>query len=418
MYIEKLTIQNLRIFEKAEVHFNYPSLHASENGEQPSRSRPLENVNLFLGDNGSGKTSLCRGIVLAALRPLLSVGAGLRLLNLVRVDSSTIVNPLPTEINIDLILSNIDYAFHDESPIDSFKQASIKRPMRAVIDKRGDTEFLMRHADSDKWKFLYFEDHPAMFVTAYGASRRTERPEAYNELLRGLRYQRVASLFESHVGLLPITQAFSICEQINRWDEVATLLDQLLPQHVTIQHDSINQRGEPLFDSDGVRLPLESLSDGYRIFIGWLVDLLTHLARVAPEDWKLTDLPGVVIVDEVDLFLHPSWQRTVIRSLSETFPRLQFFFTTHSPIVAATLERHNVYLVERVAPHTAAIRQPSEKFAGRSIDEVLVRLFGLASPRSPELEKQLSNLADRAMEGDFEASLEYLRRLRVGVEGE
>src|SRR6202011_5938064 len=80
------------------------------------------------------------------------------------------------------------------------------------------------------------------------------------------------------------------------------------------------------------RMPFHLLSDGYRNVIGMAADIAYRMASLNPQ--LLADAvqltPGVVLIDEVDLHLHPNWQRVVVGRLLETFPKVQFVGTTHS----------------------------------------------------------------------------------------
>jgi predicted ATP-binding protein involved in virulence len=95
-------------------------------------------------------------------------------------------------------------------------------------------------------------------------------------------------------------------------------------------------------------LPISLLSDGIRNMIGMIADIAFratklngHLGTQAAEQ-----TPGVVLIDEVDMHLHPSWQQTVLQSLTEAFPELQFIVTTHSPQVLSTVSRESIRVIE------------------------------------------------------------------------
>lgn len=385
-YVSNASITNLKCFSETSVFLNYP---------QRTQSSSLDNVNLFLGENGAGKTTICQALCLGVLRSLLALsGTGFRSSGLVRLGKDT------AGIQLSVRSKNSDF----------------DNTTRTNIIKDNDTEYLEPPTSSD-WEAHLVEEHsPAMFVAAYGANRRTERPEAYNDRLRNLRYQRVASLFEPHIGLLPLLLALEYSK--GRQEEVASLVNQLLPETVQLTLT----KEEPLFKAFGAMLPLSGLSDGYRLHISWVVDLVCQLARVLPADKPLHEAEGIVMVDEIDLLLHPEWQRHVVPTLSKAFPNIQFLLTTHSPIVAGTLESKNLFLIESIpskeerVPFQSVIQPCTEPTQGLSIDTLLVRLFGLQSPRAPYLETQLSELEAKAREGDEDAALEYLRRLRLGSE--
>ena len=144
------------------------------------------------------------------------------------------------------------------------------------------------------------------------------------------------------MGLLPFTTGRALLHQRGRLEEATDILNSLLHGDVSLMND-IDSQDRPLFAvTDSVtKLPFQALSDGYRAFITWVWDLLFQLSRLDSIDGSrltLIEIPGVVLVDEIDLLLHPEWQRVVVEQLSKTFPLLQFLFSSHSPLVAGTLE--------------------------------------------------------------------------------
>ena len=90
---------------------------------------------------------------------------------------------------------------------------------------------------------------------------------------------------------------------------------------------------EIVFYEKGAKLTLSELSEGYRSTLIFLCDLLIRLSENCPEDQSVFDQPGVVLIDEICLHLHPKWQRTIVNKLRRLFPNLQFIMSTHSPIV-------------------------------------------------------------------------------------
>ena len=88
-----------------------------------------------------------------------------------------------------------------------------------------------------------------------------------------------------------------------------------------------------LVDKHGVSLDLSQLSDGERSFLAMICDLGRRLAMANPDRQVLSDPlhgAGVVLIDELELHLHPKWQREVRQKLRKTFPNIQFIATTHS----------------------------------------------------------------------------------------
>ena len=89
-----------------------------------------------------------------------------------------------------------------------------------------------------------------------------------------------------------------------------------------------------------------SLSDGYQSMVAWIADLLGHALLDAGRPMGRDELTGIVLVDEIDLHLHPTWQRRVVPILRRVFPKLQFIVTTHSPLVLGGFEAEEIIRLE------------------------------------------------------------------------
>jgi predicted ATP-binding protein involved in virulence len=94
-------------------------------------------------------------------------------------------------------------------------------------------------------------------------------------------------------------------------------------------------------------IPVEMLSDGIRNTIAMVADIAYRACKLNPHlginAAKETD--GIVLIDEVDMFLHPKWQQTILKSLTDAFPKMQFIVTTHSPQVLSTVRRENIRIL-------------------------------------------------------------------------
>jgi hypothetical protein len=100
-------------------------------------------------------------------------------------------------------------------------------------------------------------------------------------------------------------------------------------------------------DGKRIRVPATWLSQGYQSIIAWLADVVGHILLEYGEVIPAAEMEGLVLVDEIDLHLHPTWQVHVIPALKKVFPRLQFIATTHSPMVLPALTADEVYLLSR-----------------------------------------------------------------------
>jgi AAA domain, putative AbiEii toxin, Type IV TA system/AAA domain len=399
MYVKTITVSNLRCFDRAALKLNYP------NGDPQADSFP--NVNLILGENGAGKTTVLKALALGVLSPVIQ-NSGYVPYYLVRRCKERHGVPEPGAwIRSDLVLHEADSS--SEHPAD-------KEEIRTDIEVRGSLETIAGPSRDPHLARIYDEASPAFFVVGYGATRRVESAESVeivSRKRRALRYQRVAGLFEEYIGLTPLASWLPALNSKSRAKEIISLINSLLPGGTRFT-GVLDPDREPLFTQRGVELPQGALSDGYRAFTGLVGDLIYHLHTVCPpgQKRKLTDLPGLVLVDDVDLHLHPSWQREVVPKLARAFPRLQFVLTTHSPIVVGTLRPENIFLTEADGDGPSVVRQIKEPVYGLNADQVLTSsYFGLDSTRAEGAERNLKRLARQAENGDPEAAVRFLQAL-------
>lgn len=199
-------------------------------------------------------------------------------------------------------------------------------------------------------------------------------------------------------------------ENPGRYKQVKNPLNRLLPEGATFSGES--RKGEYLFEINGVKVPFGALSDGYRAYIGWIADLLYHICMGTPSGAKLVDNRGIVLVDEIDLHLHPEWQRSVISTVSQALPNPQFIFSSHSPIVAGPLEKENIFVMETESNGASAVRQYDERIYGLNAEQVLLSsYFNLKTTRAEPFVDELQELSRKAGKGDLKAALAYMEKL-------
>jgi hypothetical protein len=85
-----------------------------------------------------------------------------------------------------------------------------------------------------------------------------------------------------------------------------------------------------------------ALSHGYQSTVAWIADLIGHVLLESKTELETTEMEGLVLIDEIDLYLHPAWQARFIPALRRVFPRMQFVATTHSPVVLSALAPHEI----------------------------------------------------------------------------
>lgn len=125
-------------------------------------------------------------------------------------------------------------------------------------------------------------------------------------------------------------------------------------------------------------LPVSLLSDGVRNVIALVADIAHRCARLNPQFGAeaARKTPGIVLIDEVDMHLHPSWQQVIIGSLREAFPLVQFIVTTHSPQVLSTVPAECLRILEQHEQESAP-KLPSLQTQGISSADVLSFVMGV-----------------------------------------
>ena len=101
-------------------------------------------------------------------------------------------------------------------------------------------------------------------------------------------------------------------------------------------------------NNEHVRIPLSLLSDGYKCTISLIADIAYRMAILNPQllDKVLTETEGIVLIDEVDLHLHPTWQKRILKDLLDIFPRVQFIVSTHAPEVINSVRSDSVVILK------------------------------------------------------------------------
>lgn len=422
MFVERISLENIRTFAAEKtVIFNHPDREYG-NGHDLECAPHLKNVNLVFGDNASGKTTLLEAVALAALGPAITES---------RIAPRPLVRFAPTNrkpsarekskegrIKVSLALHESEImALRGETPSNTgFTELTVKQ--------RGELEsFACVGSDHINWEAVYRSRNESFFVVAYGATRRVGLgTESYRSKRRPssfIRVNRIEGIVQESYPLETLQSWFSNKKKNGkRWKQVVDLINGALGRgHFVFKGKQVN--GDYVFSQGGMEVPFRSLSDGYRAFLGWITDLLFHLDYACNKsDLRLDEVSGIVLVDEIDLHLHPSWQMEVIAHLAKTFPRLQFIFTSHSPLIAGSVEWMNITRLQLDRQHRTGADPFVEPIHGLDVDQILVSdLFGMESTRAPRKRDRLHKLRIQARRGDDEAAKKLISELAKGLEG-
>lgn len=165
-------------------------------------------------------------------------------------------------------------------------------------------------------------------------------------------------------------------------DVLENMFYDLLEKHVIIKVEGTGI----LFREKSAILTFEQLSEGYKSILIFVSDLIYRLNKGLKEGQSIKDLTGIVLVDEIDLHLHPKWQRTIVKKLREIFPNIQFVFTTHSPtIIQGASEDAIIYRVYRNSEDGKT--KISDPYFRNELDHLMINtiltspLFGLSDSR-------------------------------------
>ena len=162
-------------------------------------------------------------------------------------------------------------------------------------------------------------------------------------------------------------------------------------------------------------LDVRQLSDGEKCLLALVGDLARRIAIANPTDKKPLHGSGVVLIDEIDLHLHPAWQRDVLSKLTRTFPNCQFIVTTHSPQILGEVEAKRIRLL-RADPVQGLMVVTPERALGLDSSEVLEELMG-TKRRDGEIDRAISQidlLIDNEKFKEAKASIAKLKKKVAG----
>lgn len=155
-------------------------------------------------------------------------------------------------------------------------------------------------------------------------------------------------------------------------------------------------------------LPLHLMSDGIRTILNLVADIAYRMAVLNPHllDNILTETTGIVLIDEIDMHLHPAWQKRIVNDLCRVFPKLQFIVTTHAPSVLVNVHNEQIRVVEQ---HHVYI--PERKTYGRNVQAVMEELMQV-KVRPQEVMDELIAFNDLLDAGNLAGAEELLQQLQ------
>lgn len=142
---------------------------------------------------------------------------------------------------------------------------------------------------------------------------------------------------------------------------------------------------------------LNNLGYGYQSSIAWIIDLMKKLFDRYPDSENPLCEPAIVLIDEIDLHIHPIWQREIVNYLSKIFPATQFIVSTHSPQIIQTADNINLILLRKNGDRTEIKQIFNSNFKGWTTDEILSELLELGEEIQSDEYLTLMNLFSDAL---------------------
>lgn len=392
-YFKSLTIENVKCFK---------GLHTVDLSD--GKGKPAQ-WTVILGNNNTGKTTLLKCL------------AGL----------DTVEEFLPTKTSIDKLekrnrLYGVEQGWPDEN-FGSGQDFSISTTLafgesiEDVNPKKSNVSYSFGD-NRDPWdtepKYAVFTfwGHPepiGLKIYSYGASRRMSTLA----LSKSENDPPHASLF--HLIDLPNIEDWLLnlflSDKLGR-PEAKSVLDLaqavlssgILPDVQEVRLNSKEQGSSFInfaeFRTDFGWIPLRDLGYGYQTMIAWVLDLVKRMVERYPGSPNPLAEPAIVLVDEIDLHLHPDWQRKIIAHLSKYFPNTQFIVTAHSPLIVQSAEEVNLVILKKEG-EAVYIEQPKiRSFRGWTVEEILTDLMQLEGQTMSKNYLDLREQFDEALDED------------------
>jgi energy-coupling factor transporter ATP-binding protein EcfA2 len=378
LYFLSLTIADVRCFTETQT------LDLSNENKKPKR------WTIILGDNGTGKTTLLQGLI--AMSPIKHLSTSTTDEAWFGIASAHPEWKLCRGVNgnysCHLAARFTDRTFLGEynNPHPIFKLAFDIVPLdKGIVTINDETN----HTNME-----------GVFCLGYGASRRTGKTllsEKNGESSYTSLFFDNIDLINAEEWLLQTDYAASKSSSIqiptqNRLNKIKELLIKVLPDVDDIRFTQPTEKQripQVEFKTPYGWVSIKDLSLGYRTLIAWMVDFAARMFERYPDSENPLEEPAVVLVDEIDLHLHPKGQRELIDYLTNLFPNTQFIVTTHSPLIvqAAAARDANIVVCRREGDHVVIDNSP-EAVRGWRADQILAsELFDNLPPRDKEIEE-------------------------------
>jgi energy-coupling factor transporter ATP-binding protein EcfA2 len=414
MYVQRVYMGAIRSFDEIDWKL---AVDASR----------LRGWHVIIGDNGAGKSTFLRAIALAIVGPIDAPALRLNWNNWLQRGRSAGW--------IRLNLEDDRKYDHWQGQGRQLKKFYISAALS--FGKNGDGAILNKPTNRNSYRTVW-SGKPGWFSAAYGPFRRFTGGDKDTEKMfySHPRIARHLSVFGENVAL---SECILWLQELKFKELEENLGDSLLAAVMRFINESdflphgckiaeVNSKEVIFVDPRGFHVAVEELSDGFRAILSMTFELIRQLTLVfrrqdifdAQDPTKIT-VPGVVLIDEVDAHLHPTWQRRVGIWFRDHFPNMQFIVTTHSPFVCQAADVGTVYRLP-----TPGTKEKGGMVVGKDLDRLLygnildaygTEMFGpniARSERSLFLAQRLAELNQKELhEGLTPGEIEEQKNLRA-----
>jgi predicted ATP-binding protein involved in virulence len=399
MRLDRLHIQNFSCYEDATFDF------------QPG-------FNLVVGVNGSGKTSLLQAVAVSFIEYANTIK--LQSIGLALDDVRFVINkfegrsrferkfPLLIEAQGEILgvkKWETTQAGEHLPPLvnDALGLATDNELVKFDLGERVELPVLVFYRSNRQWKGANISAESA-------AQQKISRLDGYTNWfdavtdLKDFESWLIGKTLERMQNLLDAKSAPSAFDDELAW--VNQAIEIALPKTKDLRYDLRLQ--SLLIDVEGEKtIPFNNLSDGQRGMVALFADIARRMCILNPHMGKdvLKNTSGVVIIDELDIHLHPAWQRNIVPALKEAFPKVQFIAASHSPQIIGSLKPEEVIVL-----NNGDASHPRVTY-GLDSSSVLEEVMGVTQ-REPEIERLLSELFSTLEDNDLEKAKSQLEALK------
>lgn len=397
MYLEKAHIKNYKAIEELNIDLK-------------------PGVNLLIGDNGAGKTSVLEGIAVALGGMFVNV-AGVSTKNIVKDDVRLKIKPLGDSS------TSIEYCEPVSAGGTLYISDEQKYTWNRIKEEVSATHTKIDNKDVCIWmkKLTNHSETILPLISFQSAARawRVRRGDFGTELKKKLDDRRCGYIgcLDSSMDVKSVQQ-WCLKQEIVSSNKGSVREYEMFKNIVASFMKEINEMNEvpaiyysPQFDelvykNDEAEMPISKLSAGYQSLLWMIMDLAYRVCMLNPELDHREQISGIVLIDEIDLHLHPKWQWNVIEALRKTFENVQFIIATHSPIVISSSKDAHLVLLD----NKQSVSYLPDCY-GYEVEDVLrYRQESVSRPKKVKtLVDQIENAVDDA---DFETALDILEKLK------